>query len=327
MPLLKRTLAVVLIAGLASYVAAAPDTVTFIGMCDASAAAALDADRFIVADDEDNILRVFSRSGGEAIFEQDVSAFLGNMGKKKPKEADLEAAAQVGEFTFWITSHGRNKKGKDKPERQRLFATRASTEGGQIRIEPVGKPYSDLLDVLIADKRLEKFAIEKAATLAPKDPGGLNIEGLAGTPEGHLLIGFRNPVPEGKAIVVPLTNPREVIEGGEAKLGEPRELDLGGLGIRSLEYCAGRYLIIAGSPDAGEQPSKLFRWDGKGQPSVVEDVQLKGLNPEGIAFEGDGDKSVYFILSDDGSKQVDGQDCKSLKDPSKKHFRGTITEF
>ena len=327
MPLLNRTLAVALIAGIAAYVFAASNTVTFIGMCDASAAAALDAERFIVADDEDNVLRVFTRSGGEAIFEHDVSEFLGNQGKKKPKEADLEAAAQIGDLTFWITSHGRNSKGKDKPERQRLFATRTSVENGKIQIQPVGQPYSDLLEVLLADQRLAKFHLEQASTLAPKAPGGLNIEGLAGTPEGDLLIGFRNPVPEGKAIIVPLLNPRDVINGGSAKLGEPRELDLQGLGIRSIEYCAGRYLIIAGAPGAADHPPRLFEWDGKDRLTAVERVPLMGLNPEGIAFQEGAAKGVYFILSDDGTKQVEGTDCKSLKDPSKKHFRGTIVEF
>src|SRR5687768_5381262 len=77
-----------------------PETAKFVGMCDASAAAALDGERFVVADDEDNVLRVYSRHGGEALSEYDLSEFLGNSGKKKPKEADLEAAAQVGNKTF-----------------------------------------------------------------------------------------------------------------------------------------------------------------------------------------------------------------------------------
>ena len=305
----------------------APHIATFVGMCDASAAAALDAERLIVADDEDNILRVYARTGGKALFEYDVSEFLGVQGKKKPKEADLEAAAQLGDLTFWITSHGRNSKGKDKPERQRLFATRATVSGDKIDIAPVGQPYSELLDVLLADERLAKLGLELGATLAPKAPGGLNIEGLAGSPEGHLLIGFRSPVPGGKAIVVTILNPREVIDGAAARLGEPRLLDLQGLGIRSIEFCAGRYLIIAGS--TGEQASvpQLFEWDGKGQPKPVATVTLKGLNPEGISFQGDGEKGVYFLLSDDGTQQVDGKDCKKLKDPEPEELSREDSEF
>lgn len=104
---------------LTGYLASAnplPDEATFLGMCDASAAAAIDGEHFIVADDEDNVLRVYRRSGGMALSEHDLSEFLGNKGKKKPKEADLEAGAQIGVRTFWITSHGRNSKGKETPD-------------------------------------------------------------------------------------------------------------------------------------------------------------------------------------------------------------------
>ena len=37
-----------------------------------------------------------------------------------------------------------------------------------------------------------------AALLPPKEPGGFNIEALAATPGGKLLIGLRNPVPAGE---------------------------------------------------------------------------------------------------------------------------------
>ncbi|MHA3773278.1 DUF3616 domain-containing protein [Verrucomicrobiota bacterium sgz303538] len=302
------------------------ETATFIGMCDASAAAALDAERFVVADDEDNTLRVYFRSGGEALFEYDLSEFLGNKGKKKPKEADLEAATQLGSKTYWITSHGRNSKGKDQPERQRLFATEMNVSGEMVEIKPVGQPYIDFLDDLIANEKLSRYHLSEAAQLAPKAPGALNIEGLAATPEGHLLIGFRNPVPKGKALVVPLLNPADVIAGGKANLGDPIELDLQGQGIRSIEFCQGRYLIIAG--DSGEGGvSRLLEWDGKGQPKPVQGVTLDSLNPEGIAFHRADGEGEYFILSDDGTLKVEGKDCKSLKDPKLKRFRAKTVRF
>lgn len=61
--------------------AADDDAVVFQGMCDASAASAIDAERFIVADDEENILRVYERTGGPALGAFDVSKFLGNIGE------------------------------------------------------------------------------------------------------------------------------------------------------------------------------------------------------------------------------------------------------
>jgi hypothetical protein len=41
-------------------------------------------------------------------------------------------------------------------------------------------------------------------------------------------------------------------------------LDLGGFGLRSMEYCAGRYVLIAGAPGEGGGASRLYEWDGKG---------------------------------------------------------------
>jgi hypothetical protein len=303
-----------------------PESATFIGMCDASAASAIDAERFIVADDEDNILRVYSRRGGEPLLGVDLSAFLGNTGKKKPKEADLEAAAQVGSKTYWITSHGRNSKGKDQPERERFFATEVKTSGDKIAIEPVGKPYLSLLDDLVANEKLKPYDLESASKLAPKSPGALNIEGMTATPDGHLYIAFRNPVPAGKALIVPLLNPEALITGGKAQFSNPIELDLGGLGIRGIDFHQGKYIIIAGATgDAGG--SRIFVWDGKAQPRAAEGVSLQGLNPEGIAFHDKQGGGEYFLLSDDGTRPIDGRDCKDLKDPSLKQFRGRVVDL
>ena len=164
--MIASTRALLLTAAFIASSALAGEPIVFKGMCDASAAAAVDAERFIVADDEDNILRVFTRDGGEAVVVADMSEFLGNQGKKKAKEADLEAAAQLGNQVFWIASHGRNSKGKNTPERQRLFATTVTMRGEKVEITPVGKPYRALLDDLVKDKSLAKFDLESGAKLA-----------------------------------------------------------------------------------------------------------------------------------------------------------------
>src|SRR5690606_34273273 len=111
------------------------DIVTFTGMCDASAATAIDDKHFVIGDDEDNNLRVYSLAGGAPIYQKEISEFLGTMGKKGPKEADMEGAAKLGSSIFWITSHGRNKKGKERAERQRLFATEVSVNQGKFDIK------------------------------------------------------------------------------------------------------------------------------------------------------------------------------------------------
>jgi len=289
-------------------------------MCDASAAAPINAELFIVADDEANILRVYRRRGGAPVMEVDLRAFLG------PQEADIEGGAAIGQFVFWIGSHGRKASGAQAPARQRLFATRFDTRGNSLEITPIGQPYTHLLDDLLADDRYAALGLAAAAERAPKDAGGLNIEGLGATPDGHLLVGFRNPLPQGKAIVAPLLNPMKLLEGDVARFDEPRQLDLGGLGIRSIGWIGGRYMIIAG-PSGEGGGARLFEWTGGAEPPrQIREAHLRGLNPEGVVFRDD-QKTEYLVLSDDGTRVIEGEECKTLKDPTQKRFRGLVLKF
>jgi hypothetical protein len=296
------------------------DATTYTGCCDASAAVAVDDEHFVVADDEDNILRVYRREGGGPLIQIDLSSYLGS----KKEEADLEGGAMVDDMIYWIGSHGRNAKGKESPMRQRIVATRVGHARGGLQIEPVSKPYSMLLDDLLADERFEKFGFEQAITKAPKAEGALNIEGLTSTPDGSLLIGFRNPIPNGKAIIIPLLNPKKLFEGERARFGDPVTLDLHGLGIRSLGYHEDRCLIIAGHYAQGGN-SRVYEWK-PGEPSarLLEKVRLAGLNPEGMSFMGAGGKREFLVVSDDGTRFVDGEECKRLKNPTQKRFRGIV---
>jgi hypothetical protein len=62
-----------------------------------------------------------------------------------------------------------------------------------------------------------KFSDAAALVLEAND--GLNIEGLAATPEKKLLIGFRNPIRSQRALLASLENPREVMQGKAARYG------------------------------------------------------------------------------------------------------------
>lgn len=297
------------------------DIVVFRGMCDASGAVPLGGWLFAVADDEDNLLRVYDAGApGEPVYSVDVSPALAL--KKRSQEVDLEAATRIDSLAFWLTSHGRNKKGKPRPARLRFFATSAPGDG---RVELAGAAYSGLLEDLVASPSLARFDLAAAAEKAPKEPGGLNIEGMTARPEGGVLIGFRNPVPGGRALVVPLLNPEDIVlHGHRARLGQPMLLDLGGAGVRSLSWWRGRYLIIAGAITTsmnGSSPSRLYSWDGHSTtPRPVKDADLYGLNPE--AFVSPEDKEQILLLSDDGTVAIDGVPCKSLKNSSHKRFRG-----
>ena len=296
-------------------------------MCDASAGVELTNTIFAVADDEDNVIRTYdAERGGAPLSLFDLSPNLDLPGGKPPKpgkrpkrpaETDLEAATRIGDRAYWITSHARKRSGKAAPERLRFFSTTAPADGSPISV--VGAPYERLLDDLLAEPQLEPFGLAGAAELAPSAPGGFNLEGMTARAEGGVWLGLRNPVPEGKALLVPLLNPEELVQGGRAEFGDPLSIDLGGLGVRALSSWRKRYLIAAGGSTDGGTP-RLFTWDGRSEVRPVPDLDLQAFNPEGF-FTPDARESV-FVLSDDGTVPIDGVPCKELEDATHKRFRG-----
>lgn len=296
------------------------DEVEYRGMCDASGAVALGGDQFAVADDEDNVLRVYDAAhGGSPRSAVDVSAALGLLGKKHVREADIEAATRFGGYALWLTSHGRNKNGKRQRARFKFFATTAPEHG--TALELVGRPYEALLDDLMSDPLAASLDLPAASKLAPKAEGGLNIEGLSATLDGKAaLIGFRNPVPGGRAIIVPFENPIEVLHGERARFAAPMLVDLGGLGVRSIGSWRGSYVISAGAAQEDKgTASHLFLWDGKTAPRAL-DVDLRDFTPEAlVSFDG---RAELLLLSDDGARPLGNGRCKDSIEPSQKRFRG-----
>ncbi|MCI0748099.1 MAG: DUF3616 domain-containing protein [Verrucomicrobia subdivision 3 bacterium] len=297
----------------------------YYGMCDASGAVALNNSLFAVANDEDNALRVYDAAkGGLPVSSQDLSRLL-RVDPKKP-ETDLEAACWMGERIFWISSHGRNRDGKFRASRHRFFATRVEEKSGRIQLAPVGRTFTTLLAELLRDARLRPFRLDIASRLPPKAAGGLNIEGLCPTPEGALLLAFRNPIPRGRALIVPLLNPDEVIGGKPPRLGDPLLLDLGGRGVRDIVRWRNRYLILAGAHD-GRENTRLFEWQGGSTaPTEVIAVKFKDFNPEAIIVYPD-DNRPFQLLSDDGTLMTQGVPCKELKQANQRKFRAAWVEL
>ena len=160
--------------------------------------------------------------------------------------------------------------------------------------------------------------------LNPKKKG-INLEGLTATADGAaLLIGLRNPRPKGKAIVLKLTNPVAVVdEGKPAEVGKPGLLDLGGLGIRSMEYSKrdNGYLISAGHHTTKPEFA-LYLWSGKADDTKPK--QLTFDRPEGFSTEAIviyEDRKEVLLVSDDGTVDVDGKVCKDAT-PDKRGFKG-----
>jgi hypothetical protein len=291
----------------------------YVGMCDASAAVALNNELFAVANDEDNSLRIYNAAkGGLPVASQDLSGLL-RVDRKKP-ETDLEGACWSGEYIYWISSHGRNRDGKFRASRHRFFATQIEQKGGPIQVRGVGRVYVNLLADLLRDPRLRRFGLDRASRLPPKAAGGLNIEGLCATPENTLLIGFRNPLPQNRALIVPMLNPVEVINGRMARFGDPLLLDLGGRGIREIVRWGKRYVIVGGAYD-GNENSKLFEWTGgSAEPRELSSITFTNFNPEAIIVYPDAEKP-FQVLSDDGTVLINGVACKTIANANLKKFR------
>lgn len=286
---------------------------TYRGLSDASAAAALDAERFVVADDERNCLKIYRRGVADPRAFVDLSAFLGT---RPGKESDLEGAAAAGQRIYWISSHGRSAKGEAQPRRRRFFATEPNA--GAV-LAPVGHACTTLLDELIACPHLLPYRLAEAAGREPEAPGGFNIEGLAAAADGSLLIGLRNPMPHGKALLIPLLNPAELVQGARAEFGMAVELDLDGLAVRSIDLVGLAYMIVAGPPGKDGEFS-LWQWSGApaDAPLRLDHPDFHGLHPEAL-FAIPGTRSVQ-ILSDDG-----GPAAKALPEAQQTFRSVTLT--
>lgn len=292
------------------------------GACDGSAAVALDNDHFVAANDEDNTLRVYRVGSPDPVSALDLNPVLRPEIKKKtgkPKEVDIEGAARVGNRIYWIASHSRDRNAEQESSRHRFFATDILKPGGPFLLEPT-PPYRGLLKELV--KQCPGLRLEAASQLAPEDKNGFNIEGLAATPDGGLIVGLRNPRPDGKAIAIALSNPAEVADcDAKPRFGPPQHLDLDRRGIRSIGLMDDRYVIVAGPFGDTDNDFALYTWSGPGGPAPRrETVALGGLRPEAVFVI----RNEVYLLSDDGTKT-----CKDIPEENRdqKTFRGMAVKL
>jgi hypothetical protein len=313
----------------------------FKGVCDASAAVVIGTTHLLVAEDEDDVLLLYSikKPATAPISRFDFSSEL----RADPdRESDIEGAARVENRIYWITSHGRNGKGRIRKNRYRLFATDLSNRSSTVlKLTWVGS-YSRLIrDAL--DKTSWESSDEqeidatinflgnatqlderKIEGLAPKK-NGLNIEALAALPDNRgLLIGLRNPLYHSKALVIHLKNPNNLVTNKSVKaiFGKPLYLDLKGLGLRSMAYNAEsrKFLLIAGGKSSGG-PFRLFEWDfdKNDSPDSIEEKNIKlkfseGSHPEALFTY----SSQIYVLHDEGLRQINGEECKKVNQEEKR---------
>lgn len=268
------------------------------GLCEASAGAFLDDKHFVVASDETNVLQLYERGKPEPIGNGiDLTGFTSF------DKSDLEASARIDDRVYWMSSHSFNSKGKDNTKRKVFFATKIGQADGKPTLTGVGKVAKALRDPL--------------ATATGVDKRVLNVEAMAATPQGGLLIGLRAPLRDALAIVVPLNNPAAVVDNEAAPdFGKVELLDLGGLGFRSMELVGNRYVILAGTVSDSSTAFVAYRWLGPGNSKVekIEGLNQSGIRPEGAMAVPSSD--LVQLISDDGEQ------CSDEDDPSdKRKFR------
>ncbi|HEX7841156.1 MAG TPA: DUF3616 domain-containing protein [Kofleriaceae bacterium] len=305
-----------------------PTSGTYQQTCDGSGAIAVDSTHFVDFSDEDQAVRIYTRAAGAAPVQQlDISTALG---MTSSDEADLEDAARVGNRVYAITSHGRDKDGVLTPTRYRFLAIDLSGAVPSLHMTVAGSSgflLDDLLDAANWDHPDPAIiaALQAASQLSrASDPNlspevqGINIEGLASYPSptnpDRLIIGFRNPQASGRAILVTLLNPAQVIAGGFARFGEAIQLDLGGLGVRAMAWSdAHQALLLIGGPVADVGAVRLFKWSGDpaSTPTIVQDLVGPAATAPEAVVPYPGTKDVQ-ILFDFGGLLINGTECKKL---------------
>ncbi len=313
---------------------------------DASAAVPAGGDYMFVADDEDQVLRLFHRAeSGLPVAGFDFTSMLGltDLSSGGPREVDIEGAFRVGNRIYWIGSHGNASAGQNRPNRRRLFATDIIGSGAVATLNYVGR-YDNLRQDLVTwgDANGYNFSASVPSPVLPTAPNGFNIEGFTMAPDGTTAyIGFRAPlVPlpaRDKALIAPIQNFEAWFNNGapagSPSIGAPIELDLGGRCIRSIECNANGCIIVAGSTN--ETPNfKLYTWTGNPADAPrPRSADLSTMTPEALVelpagnFLGTaGDNLTVQLISDNGTTDFynSSQEAKDLPNNNHKKFRSDI---
>jgi hypothetical protein len=279
------------------------------GIYEPSAIQQLPDGRFLVVEDEKKhplSLVTINPDGG-------VSSIPLNSGLLKAgddfwKLDDLEGlACDRSGYIYALTSHSRDSDGDEKKSRNKLVRFRL--EGDRV-VSPI--VVKGLKQALVAAHPVLAHAAEIRDV---KNDGGLNIEALEISPSNlpaqqHMLIGFRSPLLDARAIIACVENFSAIFETGEpprvaAKL---ETLDLGGYGIRGMSYVPslGGYLVISGPVSREQVHFQLWFWSGQsGEP--VRRVTVPGLqgfeHAEGVSPAVIDGRQRIMIVSDDGSRE------------------------
>jgi len=216
---------------------------------------------------------------------------------------DLEGIAlDRSENIYAITSHSRDGDGDEKKSRNKLVRFRI--EGDHVVAPSVVKGLKSAL------LKAHPVLATAAEIRDVKADGGFNIEAMEiSTDHQRLLLGFRSPLLDHRAIIASVENPAAMFDAD----APPRisttliTLDLGGNGIRGMSYLPALDGYLISSGPVGREQTQFQVWFWSGHPDEpAHRVSVPGLqgfeHAEGIspAFI-DGHQKI-IIVSDDGSR-------------------------
>jgi len=210
---------------------------------------------------------------------------------------DLEGITADGSFFYLVGSHVPKSDGNRRKKRE-IF----------VRLKVHGNVCEQVSSGPSLYKKIQ--AVLARHTGRSGTPFDINIEALAWKHgSAQIYVGLRQPLIEGKSILMVLENPRDLFDKGASALFsvDPVFLPLGGGGIRAMSYIdeLGGYLIANETPDsAGKKRSRLWFWmGGPPSPSPINLADIKKMkNIEGLSTLQYSGQSAVILVSDDGSR-------------------------
>lgn len=318
------------------------------GMSDASTGSPIDSSYGIIADDELNVLNVYSRSAsGLPVASYNYTSNLALPNPSSP-EVDVEGHApspSTAGKIYWTGSMSNGKLPYDnKPNRDRLFATTVNGTGAATTFSFNG--YYNLRSALLAwgDANGYNFTASATAGVNPKGIAGFSLEGMCFGPDGTTLyLALRAPlVPTSfrhNAVIAPILNFETWFNNGSPSgaptFGIPIELDLDFRGIREITRLSnGTYVIIAGSPIEDGGVNNIYKWTGYASDAPIPVANGAGylLNLEGVMqvsyTNGQPDLTKLQVVTDGGAQVLyqDNSEAKDLGDLNLRKFRSDVLD-
>jgi hypothetical protein len=295
--------------------------IVFRGVCDGSAAVALSDREIATIDDEkEPRFRTFGVQGGQPLAQVTIPGV-----SDRGSEPDFEAGTVADGRSLWIGSHGRDSKGRFRREREVLLVAPVDALSSRSIAPDAIRRITSLPEALRSWGQQHNLPMRAAfgppGETRPElaaEKRGVNIESLAYHPERReVLIGFRNPLPHGKALVAPMRNVEAVLGGADAVFGDPIPLDLGKRGLRDMVWSERhRAMLLIAGPSGETGSFALYRW-GAGPPSPLPwTVPLPArFHPETVVAIPE--SNDILVLSDDGDRRASTNAAECRKDEFK----------